>query len=420
MSINNKGLFKNDDARRMLRNMGGVKRPTGILASSQTLMDAVAMPRKQTGQGKINSRALAGQFGTTVNSPTTMNRNAMSAPMDQMQPQPQMAMAQGPVAGMPSVQTEYNMGGPVQGYALGGLARVGSAIAPVAGKILSPMKQLSGKGPGRTVTLDGGAVDVAKQAGTVLGGAEKSFTTNSVIKGSSWKKLGIIGAATLANESIGNPFSVADYGEDADGLNKELQDTFDIAKAAGDTEGGAREFITQLGGNPEGNVKDELNKIYKGVSGKNIPPSKKDRVEGSIKAIVGAATMAAKGNDMQRIAAGLGAGAVQRLAMEKAAAGAKPKESEYTRQRAYDRILEELVKGAMKDNPESLQTPANLEGLKQQAAALSGIAGGSSAPASSATRTPNATQIAALKKDPSKAQAFDQYFGSGAASNILG
>ena len=411
MSINNKGLFKNDDARRMLRNMGGVKRPTGILASSQTLMDAVAMPRKQTGQGKIDPRALAAQFGTTVNSPTTMNRNAMSAPMGQMQmqPQPQMAMAQGPVAGMPSVQTEYNIGGAV---------RIGTALAPIASRALAPISKVAR--PGRTITLDGGAVDVAKKAGTVLGGAEKSFKTNSVIKGSSWKKLGIIGAATLANESIGNPFSVADYGEDADGLNKELQDTFDIAKAAGDTEGGAREFISQLGGNPEGNVKDELNKIYKGVSGKNIPPSKKDRVEGSIKAIVGAATMAAKGNDMQRIAAGLGAGAVQRLAMEKAAAGAKPKESEYTRQRAYDRILEELVKGAMKDNPESLQTPANLEGLKQQAAALSGIAGGSSAPASSATRTPNATQIAALKKDPSKAQAFDQYFGSGAASNILG
>ena len=376
MSINNKGLFKNDDARRMLRNMGGVKRPTGILASSQTLMDAVAMPRKQTGQGKINSRALAGQFGTTVNSPTTMNRNAMSAPMGQMQmqPQPQMAMAQGPVAGMPGVQTEYNIGGAV---------RIGSALAPIASRALTPISKVAR--PGRTVTLDGGAVDVAKKAGTVLGGAEKSFKTNSVIKGSSWKKLGIIGAATLANESIGNPFSVADYGEDADGLNKELQDTFDIAKAAGDTEGGAREFITQLGGNPEGNVKDELNKIYKGVSGKNIPPSKKDRVEGSIKAIVGAATMAAKGNDMQRIAAGLGAGAVQRLAMEKAAAGAKPKDSEYTRQRAYDRILEELVKGAMKDNPESLQTPANLEGLKQQAAALSGIASGSSAPASDLT-----------------------------------
>ena len=369
------------------------------------------MPRKKTGQGKIDPRALAAQFGTTVNSPTTMNRNAMSAPIDpmQMQPQPQMAMAQGPVAGMPGVQTEYNIGGAV---------RIGTALAPIASRALAPISKVAR--PGRTITLDGGAVDVAKKAGTVLGGAEKSFKTNSVIKGSSWKKLGIIGAATLANESIGNPFSVADYGEDADGLNKELQDTFDIAKAAGDTEGGAREFISQLGGNPEGNVKDELNKIYKGVSGKNIPPSKKDRVEGSIKAIVGAATMAAKGNDMQRIAAGLGAGAVQRLAMEKAAAGAKPKESEYTRQRAYDRILEELVKGAMKDNPESLQTPANLEGLKQQAAALSGIAGGSSAPASSATRTPNATQIAALKKDPSKAQAFDQYFGSGAASNILG
>ena len=51
-----------------------------------------------------------------------MDRNAMSAPMGQPQPQPQpqMAMAQGPVAGMPSVQTEYNMGGPVQGYNLGG------------------------------------------------------------------------------------------------------------------------------------------------------------------------------------------------------------------------------------------------------------------------------------------------------------
>ena len=91
MSINNKGLFKNDDARRMLRNMGGVKRPSGILASSKALMDAVAMPRKQTGQGKIESRALAGQFGTTVNSPTTMNRNAMSAPMGQMQMQPQLS-----------------------------------------------------------------------------------------------------------------------------------------------------------------------------------------------------------------------------------------------------------------------------------------------------------------------------------------
>ena len=423
MSINNKGLFKNDDARRMLRNMGGVKRPTGILASSQTLMDAVAMPRKQTGQGKINSRALAGQFGTTVNSPTTMNRNAMSAPMDQMQPQPQMAMAQGPVAGMPSVQTEYNMGGPVQGYALGGLARVGSAIAPVAGKILSPMKQLSGKGPGRTITLDGGALDVAKKAGTVLGGAEKSFTTNSVIKGSSWKKLGIIGAATLANESIGNPFSVADYGEDADGLNKELQDTFDIAKAAGDTEGGAREFITQLGGNPEGNVKDELNKIYKGVSGKNIPPSKKDRVEGSIKAIVGAATMAAKGNDMQRIAAGLGAGAVQRLAMEKAAAGAK-KTSAYTPERLYQQSIDAILRGPeenipmknsgridSKDNP--IMEP-DYERVKSIARSLAGMDGSTSSSAS--------TPEAALKTDPSPEMIamYDQKYGKGSAAKVLG
>ena len=125
MSIHTKGLFKNDHARRMLRTMGGVKRPTGILASSKALMDAVAMPRKQTGQGQINPRALAGQFGTTVNSPTTMNRNAMSAPMGQMQPQPQMAMAQGPVAGMPGVQTEYNMGGPVQGYSPRGVIKAG-------------------------------------------------------------------------------------------------------------------------------------------------------------------------------------------------------------------------------------------------------------------------------------------------------
>ena len=364
MSINNKGLFKNDDARRMLRNMGGVKRPTGILASSQTLMDAVAMPRKQTGQGKIDPRALAGQFGATVNSPTTMNRNAMSAPMGQMQPQPQMAMAQGPVAGMPNVQTEYNMGGPVQGYAPGGAIR--AAIDSF--------------------------VDVAKTPRGMS--APKNTYAN-------YKKLG---AATLATTvggavAIGNPFSTEEFGEEAEGLNRELQDAADIASKAGDTEAGARELILQLGGNPEGNVKDELNKIYNGVSGKKIPPSQKDRIDGSIQAIVGATTMAARGNDMQRIAAGLKAGAQQRLAMEKAAAGAKG--SEYTRQRAYDRILEELVKGALQEDSEFLQTPANLEALKQQAASLAGAVqpgGGSSAPAPSAnTSSHEAANAQALK-----------------------
>lgn len=393
MSINNKGLFKNDDARRMLRNMGGVKRPTGILASSKALMDAVAMPRKQTGQGQINPRALAGQFGTTVNSPTTMNRNAMSAPMGQMQMQmqPQMAMAQGPVAGMPNVQTEYNMGGPVQGYNLGGLLRAG---------------------------VDD-LIDIAQPA-KGMSAPQQTYAN--------YKKLGIMtlgggAAGTAANAAInvGNPFSTEEFGEEAEGLNRELQDAADIASKAGNTEAGARELILQLGGNPEGNVKDELNKIYNGVSGKKIPPSQKDRIDGSIQAIVGATTMAARGNDMQRIAAGLKAGAQQRLAMEKAAAGAKG--SEYTRQRAYDRILEELVKGALQEDSEFLQTPANLEALKQQAASLAGAVqpgGGSSAPAPSATRTPNASHIAALKKDPSQAAVFDEYFGSGAANKILG
>ena len=395
MSINNKGLFKNDDARRMLRNMGGVKRPTGILASSQTLMDAVAMPRKQTGQGKIDPRALAGQFGATVNSPTTMNRNAMSAPMGQPQPQPQMAMAQGPVAGMPSVQTEYNMGGPVQGYSPGGVIKAG------------------------VDALSAGVDDIINIAQPAKGMSAPQQTY------ANYKKLGIMtlggGAAGTAAINVGNPFSTKEFGEEAEGLNRELQDAADIAAKAGDTEAGARELILQLGGNPEGNVKDELNKIYNGVSGKKIPPSQKDRIDGSIQAIVGATTMAARGNDMQRIAAGLKAGAQQRLAMEKAAAGAKG--SEYTRQRAYDRILEELVKGALQEDSEFLQTPANLEALKQQAASLAGAVqpgGGSSAPAPSATRTPNASHIAALKKDPSQAAVFDEYFGSGAANKILG
>ena len=369
MSINNKGLFKNDDARRMLRNMGGVKRPTGILASSKALMDAVAMPRKQTGQGQINPRALAGQFGTTVNSPTTMNRNAMSAPMGQMQPQPQMAMAQGPVAGMPNVQTEYNMGGPVQGYNLGGLLRAGVDdlidIAQPAKGMSAPQQTYANYKKLGIMTLGGGAA----------------------------------GAGVNAAINVGNPFSTKEFGEEAEGLNRELQDAADIAAKAGDTEAGARELILQLGGNPEGNVKDELNKIYNGVSGKKIPPSQKDRIDGSIQAIVGATTMAARGNDMQRIAAGLKAGAQQRLAMEKAAAGAKG--SEYTRQRAYDRILEELVKGALQEDSEFLQTPANLEALKQQAASLAGAVqpgGGSSAPAPSAnTSSHEAANAQALK-----------------------
>ena len=366
MSINNKGLFKNDDARRMLRNMGGVKRPTGILASSKALMDAVAMPRKQTGQGQINPRALAGQFGTTVNSPTTMNRNAMSAPMGQPQPQPQMAMAQGPVAGMPSVQTEYNMGGPVQGYSPGGVIKAG------------------------VDALSAGVDDIINIAQPAKGMSAPQQTY------ANYKKLGIMtlgggAAGTAANAviNVGNPFSTKEFGEEAEGLNRELQDAADIAAKAGDTEAGARELILQLGGNPEGNVKDELIKIYNGVSGKKIPPSQKDRIDGSIQAIVGATTMAARGNDMQRIAAGLKAGAQQRLAMEKAAAGAKP--SEYTRQRAYDRILEELVKGAVNQDEGLLDDPAKLEALKQQAASLSGVVGGSSssAPASAPSSSSN-------------------------------
>ena len=387
MTVNNKGLFKNDDARKMLRNMGGVKKPSGILASSQVLMDAVAMPRKETGQGKINPGALAGQFGATVNSPTTMDRNAMSAPMGQMQPQPEMAMAQGPVAGMPGVQTEYNMGGPVQGYSPGGVIK--AAI--------------------------NNFVDVAQTPRGMS--APKTTYAN-------YKKLGAATLATTAGGAvaIGNPFSTEEFGEEAEGLNKELQDTADIAAKAGGTEAGARELILQLGGNPEGNVTEELNKIYTGVSGKKIPVSQEKKLEGSIQAIVGAATMAAKGNDMQRIAAGLGAGAKirGRIAEEAIEARANAKGSEYTRQRAYDRILEELVKGALKDEPELLNDPARLEALKQQAASLAGVVGGSSAPAPSATKTPNASHIAALKKDPSQAAVFDEYFGSGAANKILG
>ena len=211
-----------------------------------------------------------------------------------------------------------------------------------------------------------------------------------------YKKLGIMtlgggAAGTAANAviNVGNPFSTEEFGEEAEGLNRELQDAADIAAKAGDTEAGARELILQLGGNPEGNVKDELNKIYNGVSGKKIPPSQKDRIDGSIQAIVGATTMAARGNDMQRIAAGLKAGAQQRLAMEKAAAGAKP--SEYTRQSAYDRILEELVKGAVNQDEGLLDDPAKLEALKQQAASLSGVVGGSSssAPASAPSSSSN-------------------------------
>ena len=373
MSINNKGLFKNDDARRMLRNMGGVKRPTGILASSKALMDAVAMPRKQTGQGQINPRALAGQFGTTVNSPTTMNRNAMSAPMGQIQPQPQMAMAQGPVAGMPNVQTEYNMGGPVQGYAPGGVIKAG------------------------VDALSAGVDDIINIAQPAKGMSAPQQTY------ANYKKLGIMtlgggaaGAGVNAAINVGNPFSTKEFGEEAEGLNRELQDAADIAAKAGDTEAGARELILQLGGNPEGNVKDELNKIYNGVSGKKIPPSQKDRIDGSIQAIVGATTMAARGNDMQRIAAGLKAGAQQRLAMEKAAAGAKP--SEYTRQRAYDRILEELVKGAVNQDEGLLDDPAKLEALKQQAASLSGVVGGSSAPAPAPASAPSSSSNLAAPK----------------------
>lgn len=414
MSINNKGLFKNDDARRMLRNMGGVKRPTGILASSKALMDAVAMPRKQTGQGQINPRALAGQFGTTVNSPTTMDRNAMSAPMGQPQPQPQMAMAQGPVAGMPGVQTEYNMGGPVQGYSPGGIVRIGTALAPIASRALAPLNKVAR--PGRTINLDGGKVDVTKLAKGM--DMPKQTFGNYKKLGKQTLQLGAgIGAITAFKDAD------ADFGEDTEALDQELQDAFEKAREAGNSEGGAREFITQLGGNPEGNVKDELDKIYNGVSGKNIPVSQRDKLEGSIQAIVGAATMAAKGNDMERIAAGLGAGAKIRGRMAEDALKAK-KTSAYTPERLYQQSIDAILRGPEENIPMKNSGRLNPKGnpimepdyekVKSIARSLAGMDGSTSSSAS--------TPEAALKMDPSPEMRamYDQKYGKGSAAKVLG
>ena len=106
-SINNSGLFKrkNTSARDMLNNMAGIKKPTGILAGSKELMQAVAMPQSQTGQGKIIPSALPGQFGRVP-----MNQPVQRPQPMNMNPQP-MNIAQGPVPGMPNVQTDFSIGG---------------------------------------------------------------------------------------------------------------------------------------------------------------------------------------------------------------------------------------------------------------------------------------------------------------------
>jgi len=395
MSVNNRGLFKNDDARKMLRNMAGVgSKPSGILASSPQLMNAVtetAMPKKETGQGRIVPVG-QGQMQRTMGSPITMQRNAqyMAPPagLMQMSQAAPSRMPQGPVAGMPTLQTEYAKGGPV-------------------GALL------------------GAAVNVSKTAGSVAKNVPKNIVPITTYKG-----LKGVGAATLAGASTyyANPFTTEEFGDKAAGLNKDLQDTAAIARDAGDTEAGARAFITQLGGNPEGNVQEELNKIYSGISGKKIPVSQRNKVEGSIRAIVGATTMAAKGNDMQRIAAGLKAGAEQRLAMAQAtaiAASKGKKTSEYTPERTYARVVEELIKSENAPRLGNGEGELDIERIKAMAMQVANATGGSSATSTSAisTSAPNAAQIKALRDNPSAENValFDKYFKDfTSASKILG
>jgi hypothetical protein len=315
---------------------------------------------------------------------------------------------------MPSVQTEYNMGGPVQGYSPGGIVRIGTALAPIASRALAPLNKVAR--PGRTINLDGGKVDVTKLAKGM--DMPKQTFGNYKKLGKQTLQLGAgIGAITAFKDAD------ADFGEDTEALDQELQDAFEKAREAGNSEGGAREFITQLGGNPEGNVKDELDKIYNGVSGKNIPVSQRDKLEGSIQAIVGAATMAAKGNDMERIAAGLGAGAKIRGRMAEDALKAK-KTSAYTPERLYQQSIDAILRGPEENIPMKNSGRLNPKGnpimepdyekVKSIARSLAGMDGSTSSSAS--------TPEAALKMDPSPEMRamYDQKYGKGSAAKVLG
>lgn len=326
-NINNSGLFKknkNTSARDMLSNMAGIRKPRGILAGSPELMQAVAMPQRQTGQGKIVTGALPGQFGP--------------APMKQPVPRPQpmnmneqrMNMAQGPVPGMPNVQTDFNVGGVV---------RLGTALAPIASRATQLM---------RPVVSRPNAVDVSKLAGSIPKGTSKVVKKQAVLKdpakASSFTKLSLIGAGVVADQAVGNVFSEEEYGDQASELNREANDAVASVSGEGSEEAKARALIAQLGGNPEGNVKDELNKLYGAVTdGKKIPVSKKDQIEGSINAIIGGAAMSARGGFSARLAKGLEAGAKARLRLAEAEAGKRA--STYTPERLYQQAVDAILRG---------------------------------------------------------------------------
>lgn len=326
-NINNSGLFKknkNTSARDMLSNMAGIRKPRGILAGSPELMQAVAMPQRQTGQGEIVTGALPGQFGPApmkqpVQRPQPMNMNEQ-----------RMNMAQGPVPGMPNVQTDFNVGGVV---------RLGTALAPIASRATQLM---------RPVVSRPNAVDVSKLAGSIPKGTSKVVKKQAVVKdpakASSFTKLSLIGAGVVADQAVGNVFSEEEYGDQASELNREANDAVASVSGEGSEEAKARALIAQLGGNPEGNVKDELNKLYGAVTdGKKIPVSKKDQIEGSINAIIGGAAMSARGGFSARLAKGLEAGAKARLRLAEAEAGKRA--STYTPERLYQQAVDAILRG---------------------------------------------------------------------------
>jgi len=373
-NINNSGLFKknkNTSARDMLSNMAGIRKPTGILAGSSELMQAVAMPQRQTGQGEIVTGALPGQFGP--------------APMKQPVPRPQpmnmneqrMNMAQGPVPGMPNVQTDFAIGGVIS--AGKGLANVGSKLASLGSKLKPNMDVSRRAGSVVDEALQSASDDLASLkaqfSGKNLGKAlipnnKKGFGAGK--EGyKDYVKVGSILAAYGLAPELSSPFTKSEFGDKADNLNKEFNETAQVAINAGNSEEGAKALIARMGGDPNGDIKEELNKIYGTVTGgKKIPKavSKSDKIEGSIQAIIGGAAMSARGGFSARLAKGLEAGAKARLRLAEVEASKKP--SEYTRQRAYDRILETLVQGAM--TQQTPLTPAAVEDLKRQAATLAG------------------------------------------------
>ena len=208
--INNAGLFgaSQREARSKLDQMAGIKRPSGILASSPELMRAAAgpammQPPPQQPMPMATPAPMAMPMAPAP-APMPMPTTVSAAPTPAPAPRSLNPMAQAPAGQQPVVK--LNQGGePLKGYSDMGArmaerakAQVAAGRSPVVDITIEPLKfiQDMDKKTGGAVTEQFGSVEEAAKEGMI---GLKGHRSIGGCRASMYNAMPVEGATTLAD-----------------------------------------------------------------------------------------------------------------------------------------------------------------------------------------------------------------------------